>query len=59
MKTATKLLNDYLANIQNPAAAAALFAEEGVLELPSLKSLGIDARAVGPVAIESFIAGLL
>jgi ketosteroid isomerase-like protein len=59
MKTATKLLNDYLANIQNPAAAAALFAEDGVLELPSLKSLGIDARAVGPVAIESFIAGLL
>jgi ketosteroid isomerase-like protein len=59
MKTATKLLNDYLANIQNPAAAAALFAEDGVLELPSLKSLGINARAVGPVAVESFIAGLL
>jgi len=59
MKTATKLLNDYLVNIQNPAAAAALFAEDGVLELPSLKSLGIDARAVGPVAIEAFIAGLL
>ena len=59
MKTATKLLNDYLANIQDPAAAAALFAEDGVLELPSLKSLGIDARAVGPVAIEAFIAGLL
>jgi ketosteroid isomerase-like protein len=59
MKTATKLLNAYLSNIQNPAAAAALFAEDGVLELPSLKSLGIDARAVGPVAIEAFIAGLL
>ena len=59
MKTATKLLNDYLVNIQNPAAAAALFAEDGVLELPSLKSLGIDARAVGPVAIEAFIVGLL
>ena len=59
MKTATKLLNDYLVNIRNPAAAAALFAEDGVLELPSLKSLGIDARAVGPVAIEAFIAGLL
>jgi len=59
MKTATKLLNDYLLNIQDPAAAAALFAEDGVLELPSLKSLGIDARAVGPAAIEAFIAGLL
>lgn len=59
MKTATKLLNSYLSSIQNPAAAAALFADDGVLELPSLKSLGIDARAVGPVAIEAFIAGLL
>jgi len=59
MKTATKLLNAYLSSIRDPAAAAALFADDGVLELPSLKSLGIDARAVGPVAIEAFIAGLL
>jgi ketosteroid isomerase-like protein len=59
MKTATKLLDAYLSSIQDPAAAAALFADDGVLELPSLKSLGIDARAVGPAAIEAFIAGLL
>lgn len=56
MKTPAHLLNAYLDNIQNPAAAAALFAEDGVLELPSL---GPNVRAVGPVAIEAFIGGLL
>ena len=56
MKTPAQLLNAYLDNIQNPAAAAALFAEDGALELPSL---GPNVRAVGPVAIEAFIGGLL
>lgn len=56
MKTPAQLLNAYLDNIQNPAAAAALFAEDGVLELPSL---GPHVRAVGPVAIAAFIGGLL
>ncbi|TFW26031.1 nuclear transport factor 2 family protein [Duganella callida] len=59
MKNASQLLNAYLANIQDPAAAAALFAEDGVLELPTLSTLGINARAVGPTAIASFIGGLL
>ena len=59
MKTASQLLHAYLDNIQNPAAAAALFADDGVLELPTLSSLGINARAVGPAAIENFIGGLL
>lgn len=56
MKNATQLLNAYLDNIQDPAAAAALFADDGLLELPSL---GPNVRAVGPVAIEAFIGGLL
>lgn len=56
MKTASQLLNAYLSNIQDPAAAAALFAEDGVLELPTL---GAQVRAVGPTAIEGFIGGLL
>lgn len=56
MKNASQLLNAYLDNIQDPAAAAALFAEDGVLELPTL---GASARAVGPAAIEAFIGGLL
>lgn len=54
MKTATELLRAYLAEIRDPSAAAALFADDGVLELPT-----IDARAVGPAAIEKFIASLL
>ncbi|GGC66013.1 nuclear transport factor 2 family protein [Undibacterium terreum] len=59
MKTAPELLNTYLATIQDPRATAALFAEDGVLELPYLASLGIDGRAQGPAAIESFISSLL
>jgi ketosteroid isomerase-like protein len=54
MKTPTQLLQAYLAEIQDPAAAAALFAEDGVLELPT-----IGAHARGPAAIEAFIGGLL
>lgn len=55
MKTAPQLLNDYLASIQDPQAAGALFADDGVLELPYLK----NARAQGPQAIAAFIGGLL
>jgi len=54
MKTASELLQAYLANIRNPAVAAALFADDGILELPPIK-----ASAQGPAAIEKFIAGLL
>lgn len=59
MKTAPQLLNDYLAHIQTPEAAAALFADDGVLELPYLASLGIDGRAQGPAQIAAFIGSLL
>ena len=54
MKNATELLKAYLSEIQDPAAAAALFADDGVIELP-----WVDARAQGPVAIEKFLTGLL
>lgn len=54
MKTPTELLRAYLANIRDPAAAAALFADDGVVELPA-----IHARVEGPAAIEKFIADLL
>lgn len=59
MKTSTDLLNQYLSSIRDPAAAAALFADDGVLELPYLSSLGIPPRAQGPAAIENFITSLL
>ena len=55
MKNATQLLAAYLDAISDPKAAAALFANDGVLELPYLKS----ARAQGPEQIERFIGGLL
>jgi hypothetical protein len=51
--TAPELLRAYLARIQDPTAAAALFADDGVIELPT-----INRRAQGPAAIEQFIAGL-
>ena len=54
MRNATELLTEYLSKIQNPAAAAALFADDGVIELP-----WVNARAEGPAEIEKFIAGLL
>ena len=54
MKNATELLTTYLSKIQDPAAVAALFADDGVIELP-----WVNARAEGPAAIEKFIAGLL
>ncbi|KAF1029134.1 MAG: hypothetical protein GAK40_00633 [Burkholderia plantarii] len=59
MKNATQLLASYLDSIRDPHAAAAMFADDGVLELPYLTSLGIDGRAQGPEQIERFIASLL
>ncbi|CDZ61825.1 nuclear transport factor 2 family protein [Neorhizobium galegae] len=54
MKNATTLLQEYLSSIQNPVQVAALFADDGVLELPTA-----NARAQGPKAIESFITGFM
>ena len=51
MKNATELLTAYLAQIQDPAAAA-LFADDGVIELP-----WVNARAQGPVEIEKVSCG--
>jgi ketosteroid isomerase-like protein len=54
MKTALQLLQAYLDNVQTPAVSAAQFAEDGVLELPTVK-----AHAQGPAAIEALLTGLL
>ena len=59
MQTATQLLHQYLSSIQDPATAAALFADDGVLELPYLASLGVPPSAQGPAAIRRFIESLL
>lgn len=59
MKTAVQLLQSYLDSIQDPKTAASLFAADGALELPYLKTLGLTHRVQGPAAIESFISQLL
>ena len=41
------LLLKYLNSIRDPDRAAALFAEDGVLELPFLRSLGVQPRYTG------------
>src|SRR5258708_2582671 len=41
------LLLKYLGSINDPDRAAALFAEDGALELPFLRSLGVEPRYAG------------
>jgi len=55
MRDSKTLLLDYLASIRDPERAASLFAEKGVLEMPFLRSLGVEPRYTGPREI----AGLL
>src|SRR6266404_8290845 len=47
MKDSKALLLKYLGSIGDPDRAAALFAEDGALELPFLRSLGVGARYAG------------
>lgn len=54
MTTAPDLLRAYLAAIRQPASAAALFAPDGVLELP-----WVGVRAQGPHDIQRLVSGLL
>ena len=54
MTDAKTLLLDLLAVIPDGDKSAALFAEDGVLELPFLHDVGIPTRQVGPTAIKNF-----
>jgi hypothetical protein len=56
MKTAKELLQAYIAGTAKESAA--LFAENGALELPYLADLGVDPRYEGPQTIESFLTFL-
>ena len=56
MKDAKQLLLDYLG--AGAAAAGALFADDGVLELPYLASLGLPPRYTGPAEITQFLTFL-
>ncbi|MET8036838.1 nuclear transport factor 2 family protein [Streptomyces sp. NPDC005345] len=59
MRNARELLLGYTSNIRHPDAAAALFAEDGAVELPYLASLGIPHRAQGREKIRAFLVDLL
>ena len=59
MTTASDLLNSYLMTVRSPDEAAALFAEDGAIELPYLASIGFPVRTEGPAAIAAFLKSLL
>jgi ketosteroid isomerase-like protein len=54
MKTALELLRAYLENVRNPAVVGTLFAEDGVLELPT-----INVHVTGPTGVAGLLTGLL
>ena len=56
MKTAKQLLHAYIDG--SARQSAALFAENGALELPYLADLGIEPRYEGPKRIETFLTFL-
>src|SRR5580693_5252735 len=56
MKTAKQLLQAYIDG--NAQESAALFAENGALELPYLADLGVDPRYEGPKTIGAFLTFL-
>ncbi|MGN6180854.1 MAG: nuclear transport factor 2 family protein [Mucilaginibacter sp.] len=58
MKTAKELLLDYLQNIGNPDFQIELFADDAVLELPYLSSLGLPSRWEGRPELYSLLSNL-
>ena len=59
MKNSKSLLLDYLTSVRDPVRAASLFAEDGVFELPFLRSLGVEPRYTGRAEITALISKLL
>ena len=59
MKNSKALLLDYLASIRDPERAASLFADDGVFELPFLRSLGVEPRYTGRGEITALLQQLL
>ena len=59
MKDSKSLLLDYLASVRDPERAASLFAEDGVFELPFLRSLWVEPRYVGRREITALVHKLL
>jgi hypothetical protein len=59
MKDSKALPLDYLASIRDPERAASLFADDGVFELPFLRSLGVGPRYTGRAEITALLNQLL
>jgi hypothetical protein len=59
MKDAKALLLDYIASVRDPERAASLFADDGVFELPFLRSLGVEPRYKGRREIAALVHTLL
>ena len=59
MKASKALLLEYLASVRDPERAASLFAEDGVFELPFLRSLGVGPRYKGRREIVALLRQLL
>jgi hypothetical protein len=59
MKNSKALLLDYLASVREPERAASLFADDGVFELPFLRSLGVEPRYSGRREIAALVRNLL
>ena len=59
MKDSKDLLLEYLASIRDPERAASLFADDGVFELPFLRSLGVGPRYTGRREIAALLHHLL
>ena len=59
MKNSKDLLLEYLASVRDPEHAASLFAEDGVFQLPFLRSLGVAPQHTGRREIAGLIHQLL
>jgi hypothetical protein len=59
MKDSKTLLLNYLASVRDPERAASLFADDGVFELPFLRSLGVEPRYTGRGEITALVRKLL
>jgi hypothetical protein len=59
MKKAKDLLLEFLDAFTVPASAAALFAQDGVFEIPYLQTINIQPRSEGPIEIEKFLTTLI
>jgi hypothetical protein len=59
MRNSKALLLDYLASVRDPERAASLFADDGVFEMPFLRSLGVEPRYRGRREISALVHRLL